>query len=95
MQSAKLDDDEHERNINMIKIINRNIELKTCAGGNINRMEDIKKFFYAGCLQVIVNGSKPDSIELAEEAATKAKAEKYIKNENTKRNAIKQHEMQK
>ncbi|MBR5127861.1 MAG: bifunctional phosphoribosyl-AMP cyclohydrolase/phosphoribosyl-ATP diphosphatase HisIE [Roseburia sp.] len=63
------DDDEHELNINTIKGINRNIELKTCAGGNINRMEDIKKFFYAGCLQVIVNGSKPNSIELAEEAS--------------------------
>lgn len=63
------DDDEHERNINTIRLINRNIELKTCAGGNINRMEDIKKFFYAGCQQVIVNGSKPDSIELAEEAS--------------------------
>ena len=63
------DDDEHERNINMIKNINRSIELKTCAGGNINRLEDIKKFFYAGCLQVIVNGSKPNSIELAEEAS--------------------------
>lgn len=63
------DDEEHERNINTIKNINRNIELKTCAGGNINRMEDIKKFFYAGCLQVIVNGSKPNSIELAEEAS--------------------------
>jgi len=63
------DDDEHELNINTIKTINRNIELKTCAGGNINRMEDIKKFFYAGCLQVIVNGSKPNSIELAEEAS--------------------------
>ena len=63
------DDDEHELNINTIKNINRNIELKTCAGGNINRLEDIKKFFYAGCLQVIVNGSKPNSIELAEEAS--------------------------
>ncbi len=63
------DDEEHERNINTIKNINRNIELKTCAGGNINRMEDIKKFFYAGCLQVVVNGSKPESIELAEEAS--------------------------
>lgn len=63
------DDEEHERNINTIKMINRNIELKTCAGGNINRMEDIKKFFYAGCLQVIMNGAKPDSIELAAEAS--------------------------
>lgn len=42
---------------------------RTCAGGNINRLEDIKKFIYAGCLQVIVNGAKANSIELAEEAS--------------------------
>ena len=36
------DDDEHEKNINTIKNINRNIEIKVCAGGNINRIEDIK-----------------------------------------------------
>lgn len=63
------DDEEHERNIHTIKNINRNVEIKVCAGGNINRMEDIKKLIYAGCLQVIVNGSKPNSIELAEEAS--------------------------
>ena len=55
-------DEEHERNIQVIRNINRNIEIKVCAGGNINRMEDIKKFIYAGCLQVIVNGSKPESM---------------------------------
>ena len=58
-------DEEHERNIQVILNINRNIEIKVCAGGNINRMEDIKKFIYAGCLQVIVNGSKPESMALA------------------------------
>jgi phosphoribosyl-ATP pyrophosphohydrolase/phosphoribosyl-AMP cyclohydrolase len=63
------DDDEHERNLHTIKNINRNVEIKVCAGGNINRMEDIKKFIYAGCLQVVVNGSKPNSMELAEEAS--------------------------
>ncbi len=63
------DDDEHEKNILTIKNINRNVEIKVCAGGNINRMEDIKKFLYAGCLQVIVNGSKPGSMDLAEEAS--------------------------
>ena len=36
-------DEEHERNIQVIRNINRNIEIKVCAGGNINRMEDIKK----------------------------------------------------
>lgn len=63
------DDEEHERNINTIKNINRNVEIKVCAGGNINRMEDVKKLIYAGCLQVIVNGSKPSAIEVAEEAS--------------------------
>ena len=62
-------DEEHERNIQDIRNINRNIEIKVCAGGNINRMEDIKKFIYAGCLQVIVNGSKPESMALAAEAS--------------------------
>lgn len=62
-------DEEHERNIQVIRNINRNVEIKVCAGGNINRMEDIKKFIFAGCLQVILNGSKPESMELAAEAS--------------------------
>ena len=63
------DDEEHELHINMIKNINRNVEIKVCAGGNINRMEDIKKLIYAGCMQVLVNGSKLSSMELATEAS--------------------------
>ena len=63
------DDDEHERNIHVIENINRNIEIKVCAGGNINRIEDVKKLLYAGCLQVILNASKPSALELADEAS--------------------------
>lgn len=63
------DDDEHEKNLNTIKLLNRNLEIKVCAGGNINRFEDIKKLFYAGCLQVMLNGAKAGSIELAEQAS--------------------------
>lgn len=63
------DDEEHEKNLLTLKNLNRNLEIKVCAGGNINRFEDIKKIFYAGCLQVMLNGSKPGSIELAEEAS--------------------------
>jgi len=65
------DDDEHEKNINSIKALNRNLEVKVCAGGNIKRLEDIKKLLYAGCLQIILNGSKPGSIELAEEGSSR------------------------
>ena len=63
------DDEEHEKNLQTIKDLNRNLEIKVCAGGNINRFEDIKKIFYTGCLQVMLNGSKPESIALAEEAS--------------------------
>ena len=49
----------------------RNIDIKVCAGGNINRLEDIKKLLFAGCLQVILNASKPSSIGLAEEASAR------------------------
>lgn len=59
------DDDEHEKNIHTIENINRNIDLKVCAGGNINRIEDVKKLMYAGCLQVIFNATKSSSLELA------------------------------
>ena len=62
-------DDEHEKNINTIKNINRNIEIKVCAGGTINRIEDIKKLLYAGCMQVMLNAAKPSSSGLAEEAS--------------------------
>lgn len=41
-------DDEHEKNVNTIRNINRNIDIKVCAGGNINRLEDIKKTFVCG-----------------------------------------------
>lgn len=59
------DDDEHDKNIHTIENINRNIDIKVCAGGNINRIDDVKKLLYAGCLQVIFNASKASSLELA------------------------------
>ncbi len=65
------DEKEHEKNINTIKNINRNIEIKVCAGGNINQLDDIKKLMYAGCLQVIINATKPSSLELADQASAR------------------------
>lgn len=72
------DDDEHEKNVQTIRDLNRSLELKVCAGGNIKRFEDIKKLFYAGCTQVVLNGSKPGSIELAQEASRRFGKERIL-----------------
>lgn len=72
------DDDEHEKNILAIREINRSIEIKTCGGGNIKRLEDVKKLLYAGCIEVILNGSKPETMELLKEASNRFGAEKIL-----------------
>ncbi len=76
-------DEEHERNLLVIREINRTIQIKTAGGGNIKRLEDVKKFLYAGCVEVILNGSKPESIGLIQEAASRFGAEKMLVSLNT------------
>jgi len=95
------DDDEHAKNVHTIKNINRNLEIKTCAGGNINRIDDVKKLLYAGCVQVIMNASKPASSSLIEEASNRFGKDRIVvsvsnvdyifKNKNALRDMI--HEM--
>ena len=41
------EDEEHELNIHTIKELNRLLEIPLCAGGNINRLEDVKKLIYS------------------------------------------------
>ena len=70
------EDEEHELNIHTIKELNRLLEIPLCAGGNINRLEDVKKLIYAGCKEVILNGSKPSTAQLAMEASKRFGKEK-------------------
>ncbi len=72
------DEEEREKNLKVMRDLNRNVELKVCAGGNINRLDDIKKLFHSGCLQVILNGSKPDTIALAKEASRRYGRERIL-----------------
>ena len=71
-------DEEHEKNILAIREINRNVQVKTAGGGNIKRLEDVKKLLYAGCIEVILNGSKPETIDLIKEASTRFGANKML-----------------
>lgn len=63
------DEEEHRLNLQTVKKLNRDLEIKTCLAGNIKRFEDIKNAFYMGCRQVMLNGSKLGSIALAEKAS--------------------------
>lgn len=72
------EDEEHELNIHTIKELNRLLEIPLCAGGNINRLEDVKKLIYAGCKEVILNGSKPSTAQLAMETSKRFGKEKII-----------------
>ena len=71
-------DMEHEKNLLTIRELNRLIEIPTCGGGNINRLEDIKKLLYAGCKQVLINGSKSYCFELVNEASSRFGREKIL-----------------
>ena len=71
-------DEEHEKNILAIREINRNVQVKTAGGGNIKRLEDVKKLLYAGCIEVILNGSKPETIDLIKEASARFGASKML-----------------
>ena len=51
-------DSEHEENIALMKEIARTVDIPLYGGGNIRRMEDVKKLLYAGCRKVFLNFAK-------------------------------------
>lgn len=71
-------DNEHDVNLHTIKEICRLVEINVYGGGNINRLEDIKKILYAGCKGAILNSSKHEAIQLAEEGAQRFGREKIL-----------------
>ena len=69
-------DEEHEEAINLMRKINRVIRIPMVAGGNIKRLEDVKKILYAGAKRAIINFAKSDSVKIMEEASKRFGQEK-------------------
>ena len=65
------DDEEHDDTIDLIKKMNRAIQIPTIVGGNIRRAEDVKKILYAGAKRAILNLAKSSAVELFEEVSLK------------------------
>lgn len=72
------DDEEHEQSIDLMKKINRVIHIPMIAGGNVKRMEDVKKILYAGAKKAILNFSKSSNVELLEEVSKRFGKEKMV-----------------
>lgn len=62
-------DQDHDIAIGLMKKINRSIRIPMVAGGNIQRLEDVKKILYTGAKRAMLNFSKQESQELIKEAA--------------------------
>lgn len=71
-------DAEHEEAIGIIREITRAVDIPVYGGGNIRRMEDVKKLIYAGCRKVFLNYSKNENIELTAEVSGRFGKEKIL-----------------
>ncbi|MCD7715084.1 MAG: bifunctional phosphoribosyl-AMP cyclohydrolase/phosphoribosyl-ATP diphosphatase HisIE [Lachnospiraceae bacterium] len=71
-------DAEHDRSISLIKKISRATDLPLYGGGNIRRMEDVKKLIYAGCRKVFLNYAKEANVELTAEASARFGKERML-----------------
>lgn len=63
------DDTQHEAVIGQIKEFTRQVDNPLIAGGRVKRLEDIKKYLYAGASAVFLDVSKEENVDLIKEAS--------------------------
>ncbi len=71
-------DAEHDQSIGLIKKMARTTDIPLYGGGNIRRMEDVKKLLYAGCRKVFLNYAKEGNVTLTEEVSKRFGREKIL-----------------
>lgn len=69
-------DADHDKSIGEMKEIVRTMELPLYAGGNIHRLEDVKKYTYTGAKQVLINADSEQEMALYQEAVDRFGKEK-------------------
>lgn len=71
-------DAEHEAALDMLKEICALAEMDVIGGGNVKRMEDIKKILYTGCKKAILDYDKEGNIGITEEVSLKFGRDKIL-----------------
>lgn len=72
-------DEDHERTIGIIREVVRAVDIPVIAGGRVKRLEDVKKYLYAGVKATFLNASVEENVDLIKEASDRFGKEKiYI-----------------
>lgn len=71
-------DAEHDQSIGLIREMARATDIPLYGGGNIRRVEDVKKLLYAGCRKVFLNYAKEGNVSLTEEVSKRFGREKIL-----------------
>lgn len=69
-------DGEHDSNIGTMISIADAVDIPILVGGNIKRLEDVKKYIYTGAKKAILDGSKESNIALVAEASERFGSDK-------------------
>jgi len=69
-------DGEHDKNISVIKDIVAKTDIRILLGGNIKRLEDVKKYLYAGAKMAVLDGNNDVNREMITEASERFGSDK-------------------
>ncbi len=70
--------EEHQEALDLIKDICAKTDIPVTGAGNVGRMEDIKKFLYAGCKKAALDYSLESNVAITEEVSLKFGREKTV-----------------
>ena len=71
-------DASHDADINTLEEICKEAQVPVMAGGRVNRLEDVKKILYTGCLAAILNAAADRTPALTKEAADRFGSDKLM-----------------
>ena len=69
-------DSQHDNNIGTMVSIADAVDIPILVGGNIKRLEDVKKYIYTGAKKAILDGNKESNLELVSEASERFGSDK-------------------
>lgn len=70
------DDASHEKAIGILRQITKSVDTPVITGGNVNRVEDVKKYLYAGAVMALLDNARETNMLMLKEVADRFGKEK-------------------